>query len=168
MRGHVNWTTFAVLVFAVFVGRPTGIARAQDAIVIQTPPSTGATVVLKSQHTHDEYRLKELQGRARRSRNALIGLSAASVVGAALAFPGRINQCFVVRFLDGTQKLRCTSAGKAMVGLGWPLFFGGLTGVLISGIMFGVRQGKIRRLSDQIEREKRAFRWDPATSAFVF
>ena len=164
----MNWTTFTVFAFAVFVGRPAGIARAQDAIVIDTPPFAGATVVVKNQQTLDEYRLEELQTRARRSRNALIGLSAASVVGTALAFPGRINQCFVVRFLDGTEELRCTSAGKAMVGLGWPLFFGGLTGVLISGIMFGVRQGKVRRLSDQIEREKRAFRWDPATSAFVF
>jgi hypothetical protein len=164
----MNWTTFAVLGFAVFVGRPAGIARAQDAIVIETPPSAGSTVVLKNQQTYDEYRLGELQIRAKRSRNALIGLSAASVVGTALLFPGFANQCFVVRFLDGTEELRCTSAGKAMVGLGWPLFLGGLTGVLISGIMFGVRQGKIRRLSDQIEREKRAFRWDPAASAFVF
>jgi len=164
----MNWTTIAVVGFGVFVGGPAGIAHAQGSIVIETPPSEGAAVVVKSQQTYDEYWLGELQTRAKRSRNALIGLSAASVVGTALLFPGLNNQCFVVRLLEGTEELRCTSAGKAMVGLGVPLFFGGLTGVLISGIMLGVRKGKVRRLSDQIERGKRAFRWDPATSALVF
>jgi hypothetical protein len=50
-----------------------------------------------------------------------------------------------------------------------PLFVGGLTGVLVSGIMFGVRKGKLRRLNDRMAYEKsRAVRWDPASSRFVF
>ena len=64
--------------------------------------------------------------------------------------------------------MQCTRAGNALVGTGSVLFGGGLTGVLISGIMFGVRRGKIRRLNEKIEYKKRALRWDPQTSQFVF
>ena len=78
------------------------------------------------------------------------------------------NQCYTFQ-VSGTTELRCTTAGRALVGIGWPLFVGGITGVLISGIMFGVRQGKLRRLNDRLAYEKsRAVRWDPASSRFVF
>jgi hypothetical protein len=55
------------------------------------------------------------------------------------------------------------------VGIGYPLFIGGIIGVMITGIMFGVRKGKLRRLNDRIAYDKsRAVRWDPAASRFVF
>jgi hypothetical protein len=69
---------------------------------------------------------------------------------------------------EGGQ-IQCTRAGKAMLGIGYPLFLGGITGVLVSGIMYGVRKGKLRRLNDRMAYEKsRAVRWDPARSRFVF
>jgi hypothetical protein len=93
---------------------------------------------------------------------------AVGVLGTALVFPALANQCFTFN-VQGATNIRCTSAGKAMLGIGWPLFMGGLMGVVITGIMFGVRKGKLRRLDDRIAYEKsRAVRWDPAGSRFVF
>jgi hypothetical protein len=40
---------------------------------------------------------------------------------------------------------------------------------VITGIMFGVRKGKLRRLEHRMAYENsRAIRWDPASSRFVF
>lgn len=148
-------------------------AHADEPIITEAPASSNQLgYVTRPSMSYDEFRLRELRESSRRSRNALIGLSATSAVGAALLFPGLIRQCYVVQvnYLTGSdEEIRCTSAGKALVGIGWPLFFGGVTGVLISGIMFGVRKGKLRRLEDRMAYEKsRAVRWDPRTSRFVF
>jgi hypothetical protein len=51
----------------------------------------------------------------------------------------------------------------------WRQFVGGVTGAVITGIMFGVRKGKLRRLEHRMAYENsRAIRWDPASSRFVF
>ena len=144
---------------------------AQDNIVTEPPggaPAPAPTAVPAK--SYNEYKREELERGARRSRNALIGLSAATIVGTAMLFPGLANQCYAV-YNPSTvsDEIRCTSAGKALVGIGSPLFVGGVTGVLITGIMFGVRKGKLRRLNDRMAYEKsRAVRWDPASSRFVF
>ncbi len=120
---------------------------------------------------YEEFQLQQLRGKARRSRNALIGLSAASVVGAALFAPGVATQCSEVLPNSGNdyQNWDCSPGGWALVSIGGTLLWGGLTGVLITGIMFGVRQGKIRRLEDSIAFKKsRALQWDPASGRFVF
>ena len=44
----------------------------------------------------------------------------------------------------------------------WPV-----TGALISGIMLGVRKGKLRDIEKRDKYSKR-LRWDPYTSQFVF
>ena len=148
-------------------------ARADEPIVTEAPISSNQLESIgQPSMSYDEFRQRELQESSRRSRNALIGLSATAVVGAALGFPGSIRQCYVVvvNYLSGpTEELRCTPAGKALVGIGWPLFSIGITGVLVSGIMFGVRKGKLRRLEHRMAYERsRAVRWDPRTSRFVF
>ncbi len=148
-------------------------ARADEPIITEAPASSSQLgYVARPSSSYDEFRQRELHESSRRSRNALIGLSAATVLGAALWFPGLIRQCYVIQTnftSPSTDELRCSPAGKALVGIGTPLFFGGVTGVLISGIMFGVRKGKLRRLEDRIAYEKsRAFRWDPHSSRFVF
>jgi hypothetical protein len=148
-------------------------ARADQPIITEAPASSSQFgYVTRPSTSYDEFRQRELRESSRRSRNALIGLSATAVVGAALFFPGSIRQCYVVQvnYLTGSnEEVRCTPAGRALVGVGWPLFFGGATGVLISGIMFGVRKGKLRRLEDRMAYEKsRAVRWDPRSSRFVF
>lgn len=152
-------------VVGVALGGVSMSASAQEPPIVEVPPPPAQSIDLR---TYEEYRRDELRVSARRSRNALIGLSAATAVGTALVFPGLARQCITVTRPDGVEELRCTTAGNLLVGFGMPLFIGGLTGVLISGIMFGVRQGKIRRLNDRIEYRKRAVQWDPRTSRFVF
>ncbi len=159
-----------MLVFASVTGASFDGVAAQDQIVTDTPAasSTPAAEAPPPAKTYEEYQHDTLEKGARRSRNALIGTSAAAVVGTALVFPALANQCFTFN-VQGATNIRCTSAGKAMLGIGWPLFMGGLMGVVITGIMFGVRKGKLRRLDDRIAYEKsRAVRWDPAGSRFVF
>jgi len=147
-------------------------ARADAPIITDAPASSNQLgYVTRPSTSYDDFRQRELHESSRRSRNALIGLSASTVVGAALLFPGLIRQCYLIQAnsLGTTDELRCSPAGKALVGVGWPLFIGGSMGVLISGIMFGVRKGKLRRLEDRMAYEKsRAFRWDPRISRFVF
>lgn len=159
-----------MIVAAVWsAGAVTVGASAQDAMVVDAPPSESVSIGYKPAQSYDEFRLEELTGLARRSRNALIGTSAATVVGAVLWFPAAATQCYEVPTFDSTQAIRCTTGGKVMLGFGLPLFWGGLTGVLISGIMFGVRKGKLRRLKDKIARERLSgLRWDPSRSSFVF
>jgi hypothetical protein len=143
---------------------------AQDQIVTEAPAASTSPAVEAPppQMTYEEYKRDALEESARQSRNALIGLSAATVVGTALVFPALANQCFTFN-VAGTSNIRCTTAGKAMLGIGWPLFFGGMTGVVVTAIMFGVRKGKLRRLDDRMAYEKsRAVRWDPVGSRFVF
>jgi len=148
-------------------------ARADEPIITEAPAGSNQLgYVVRPSASYDEFRRRELHESSRRSRNALIGLSASAALGTALLFPALSRQCYVIQVNDlsgTTDELRCSTAGKALSGVGMPLFFGGLTGVLISGIMFGVRKGKLRRLEDRMAYEKpRAVRWDPRTSRFVF
>ena len=163
-----------ILGFVAFVlmnGAVGGVVGAQAPVVMETPASASASgqVGYAPAKSYNEDRRYELQESSRRSRNALIGTSASAVVGAALLFPGLARQCEVISYSDNDQQLQCTTAGKVLTGFGWPLFVGGVTGAVITGIMFGVRKGKLRRLEDRMAYEKsRAIRWDPASSRFVF
>jgi len=118
--------------------------------------------------SYEEYRIQELERGARRSRNALIGTSAAAAVGLALVIPATSGQCDSV-VVDGKDDWDCTRAGDALLGVGSPLVFGGLTGAVVSGIILGVRKGKLRRLNDSFHYPRtRAVRWDERSSRFVF
>ncbi|MGB5694780.1 MAG: hypothetical protein WBM46_03930 [Polyangiales bacterium] len=118
--------------------------------------------------TYEEYRIEELERSARRSRNALIGTSAAAAVGLALVIPASASQCNSVE-VDGESSYECTRAGDALLGVGSPLVVGGLTGALVSGIILGVRKGKLRRLNDSFSYPKsRAVRWDERRSLLAF
>ena len=166
----MNQLTLGMFVFVVVMGAFVDGATAQEPIVSEPPAASSIQVGQPSapRQTYEEYQRDELTRSSRRSRNALIGTSAATVVGAAFLFPGAATQCVVLDF-QHTTELRCTTAGKALVGIGMPLFWGGVTGVLISGIMLGVRKGKLRSINDRMAYEKsRAVRWDPARSRFVF
>ncbi|NND27537.1 MAG: hypothetical protein HKN97_02940 [Myxococcales bacterium] len=148
-------------------------AHADAPIITEAPAGSNQLgYVTQPTGSYDEFRQRELHESSRRSRNALIGLSASAVLGTAFVFPGLIRQCYLIQLNSvsgASEELRCTPAGKALVGVGWPLFVGGLTGVFISAIMFGVRKGKLRRLENRMAYEKsRAFRWDPRSSRFVF
>ena len=74
--------------------------------------------------------------------------------------------------IDGQSSYECTRTGDALIRAGSPLVIGGLTGAVVSGIILGVRKGKMRRLNDSIavssSSKKRAVQWDERRSRFVF
>jgi hypothetical protein len=139
-------------------------ARANEPIQLNLDAPTDPGYEL----SYEEFKLSELERTARRSRNALIGTSAAAAVGLLLVIPAASSQCQSIE-VGGETDYQCTSAGNALLGVGSPLVIGGLTGALVSGIILGVRKGKMRRLNDSFQPTKqRAVRWDERSSRFVF
>jgi len=68
-----------------------------------------------------------------------------------------------------TSNYECDTTGKVLTGIGAPLAWGGAIGMIVSGIMLGVRKGKIRRLDQKIMlTSDRKLQWDPSTSRMVF
>lgn len=117
---------------------------------------------------YQDYKLQELQRTARRSRNALIGTSVAAAVGLALVIPAASSQCQSVD-VAGDSNYECTRAGDALLRVGSPLVIGGLTGAVVSGIILGVRKGKIRRMNDTFQpTRQKAVRWDERSHRLVF
>jgi hypothetical protein len=148
-----------VLMLGAMSGATQGAcAQSAQAQIIDTPPPS----------SYEEYRRDELEVGARRARNALIGLSVAAGVGAAIGIPGEVRQCSWEPLPGGVEQYSCSRAGRLLVGFGYPLLFGGAIGALASGIVFGVRKKKIRELNEAIARRERAFRWDVRSSRFVF
>jgi len=126
-------------------------------------PLTGA------RPSYAEYRRSELQYLAARARKGLIGTAVATGVGVALVAPALAKECVRIVAPLPINDLRCSRAGRALLGTGYPLLIGGAAGLIITAIMLGVREGKIRSLDQQIAYgESRAVRWDPARLAFVF
>jgi hypothetical protein len=173
----------------VFVSSATGFAHAQDAqpaqpaepaqpapeasvaplpaqpVTVASPPPT-----VQDKHlAYDMYRRDQLRDSLPRTRNALIGTSAAFGVGLALLIPVWAgNHCVTYDFGD-TNNYECDTTGKILTGIGAPLAWGGALGMIVSGIMLGVRKGKIRRLDQKIMlTSDRKLKWDPSTSQMVF
>ena len=119
--------------------------------------------------SYDEYRRNELEFLAGRSRIALISTSVAAAVGGALVAPALVTECVRITSSSSFDDIRCSTAGKALLGVGIPILVAGALGVIISGTMFGVRRGKIRNLDNRIAYEKSsAIRWDPSRAVFEF
>jgi len=163
-----------------------GSVSAQDRVVVEPSPSLPEhlQIIVDPPFTaraepeeptpapmseQDAYRHADLSWTAFKSRNAFIGSTAATALGAALVFPAEANQCNSTD-AEGEMTLnRCTSGGKAMVLFGYPLLLIGGISMVASGIVFGVMKGKLRRFEQRsARREGRALRWDPAGSRFVF
>jgi hypothetical protein len=160
---------WVIVSFVLIAEVMAGTAYAQEPVVTQTPELQIGYAQPQPNLTWQEYELQELELSARRSRNALIGLTASFAVGIAFTLPALERQCATFTNFSGQDELRCTRAGKALLGVGYPLFLGGMLGMVISGIMLGVRNGKIRRLERRIADQKaRAVQWDPARASFVF
>jgi hypothetical protein len=153
-----------ILVAALVASLGTNRAQADDDLDLTLDP----TLVPAQALSYEEYRLQELERAAKRSRNALIGTAAAAAVGLALVIPATSTQC-QSSDVDGKSGYDCSRAGNALIGVGSPLVIGGLTGALVSGIILGVRKGKLRRLNDSFGPSKaRAVQWDERSSRFVF
>lgn len=161
---------FGIFGLAFLLGAAANGACAQDAIISDVPaaPSGAVEQPLVPRQTYEEFQYESLERRARRSRNALIGTSAVLAVGTVLAF-SFAAQC-IEYDVPQSSEVRCSTPGyEAGLNIGAIMFTGGLIGTLTTGIMLGVRKGKMRRLDDQIAfRKARAVRWDPARSRFVF
>ncbi len=137
-----------------------------DELELSLAPESDSTYEL----SYEDYKLQELQRTAKRSRNALIGTSAATAVGLALLIPAASSQCESIE-IDGESDYQCTRAGDTLLRVGSPLVIGGLTGAVVSGIILGVRKGKIRRLNDSFaasSSRNRAVHWDERSSRLVF
>ena len=161
----------AVFWLVVFVGFGSA-AEAQDAQqpptsdVITTPaPGYAAT---PTRPTYEEVRREELTRGIKRTRTALIVTSASLAVGLALVVPAFTSDNCAEDPLDD-DNFTCNRAGRALLGVGIPFLSVGFYGMLVSGIMLGVRKGKVRRLNERIAYQSKAkFRWDPYRSKFVF
>jgi len=165
--GFVRIAVASALMLVLVVS--AGDARAQDsakdsASVMPTEPTAAP-----ERPSYLEYRRNELKYLAKRSRTGLISGSAATAVGVAFVAPAIVRECVRITSSPSVDDFRCTNAGKALLGVGAPILIGGVTTLLVTGIMFGVRKGKIRSIDDRLVYEKyRAVHWDPARSVFVF
>lgn len=144
-------------------------AHAEDTMVIDAPPSQSGELKqpLEPTKTWEEFQYEALERRARRSRNALIGTSAALTVGTILAF-SFAAQCVDYNVPSGSTRTCSTAGQEAGLNIGAMMFMGGLIGTLTTGIMLGVRKGKLRRMDDKPRPGQAAVRWDPRRSRFVF
>lgn len=159
--GMSNW--IPILTVTLTLSAATASAEGAE-IVLETPAEA-----VQPRMTYAEFRLKELEQGVRRSGIALGATTGAAVLGTALLFPGLIRQCWLVQVPGDSDQVQCSRAGKALVGVGYPLFLGGILGMITTGIMYGVRKGKVRKLKRDIAYQKsRAVQWDPAASVFRF
>lgn len=146
-----------------------GTAHAQDSA---EPPATVTTTPAgypppTPQRSYEEHRRAELKLGIKRTRNALIATSASLAVGIALVTPVYTGDHCVENTFN--NDITCTKTGKALLGVGSPFLIVGFWGAIVSGIMLGVRKGKVRRLDEKIAYQSQAkFRWDPYRSKFVF
>ena len=157
--------TLVILVLLCTSAALLGEAGAQEA----ADDTLAKTALAPVRLSYDEYRRNELQFLAKRSRTALISSSAAAAVGAALVAPALVAECVRVTSSSSFDDVRCSSTGKALLGVGIPVLVAGVVGIIISGTMFGVRKGKIRNLDNRIAYERSsAVRWDPSRALFEF
>ena len=159
-------TSALAALVALLTAAMSGNASADDEIILWLPEPDPEP---KLELSYQDFELQELERKAKRSRNALIGTSVAAAVGLALAIPGA-SQCESVE-VNGESSYECTRTGDALIRAGSPLVIGGLTGAVVSGIILGVRKGKIRRLNDSFAAspsKKRAIQWDERKGRVVF
>ncbi len=157
----------AVLIPTLFLVTTLGphLAHADETptISIETTPDEFQLQPAAVEFSYEDYKIQELERTALRSRNALIGTSVAAAVGLALVIPASSGQCNSTEEVGGDSSYECTRAGNALLGVGSPLVIGGLTGAVVSGIILGVRKGKLRRLNDSfVALPKRAVSVDSA------
>ena len=109
------------------------------------------------------YQLEDAQDRRLRARNGLIGSAAAFAVG--WIFVG----VAIPRCGQTNTGLTCTDAGFVHMTIGLGFTSAGAAGMLISGILLGVRNTKKRDVERSSPwRQGARLSWDPGSGAFVF
>lgn len=125
-------------------------------------PSTPLTEL-----SYKQMLLRELNPRIKRSRIALIVSGGTTALGTIFIGAG-LSQCRTFAF-NGSDDLLCNNTGDALLATGSTLFFVGAIGLVVNGIMLGVRKGKRRRLNRSIKQLSTGqVQWDPQRGAFVF
>jgi hypothetical protein len=116
-----------------------------------------------------EYELEEAKEASRRTRNALIGTSAAFGLGIILAGIGA-SQCQWVERIDESDEWLCNNAGDVLTPLGGAIAGTAVIGMITSGAMLGVRNRNKREIERDLRRRYYGSRffWDPASSRFRF
>ena len=113
----------------------------------------------------DGYTMSEVDLRIRRARIGLFASTGAFAAGLALVVGG-VTQC---ENETGTDNITCNRAGTGLLGAGYPLFIGGVVGMITTGAILGVRNRKKRELERRIRNlTQRRLRWDVISSRFVF
>ena len=122
-----------------------------DADGVQITPSQPRTV--------DGYTLEEMKLRVKRAKIGL-GASAASVpVGVALGLGGR-SRCIASDYWGGTCKTLAIIGGTVLVA-------GGVA-VIVTVVMLGIRNRKLRRLQEAHHASPHRVQWDLAQSRLMF
>jgi hypothetical protein len=113
--------------------------------------------------------LEDAQARSRRSRNALIGTSAAFGLGAVLAGIGA-SQCQSISTVNQYDDLLCNNAGNVLLPLGGTIAGLSAIGMITSGIILGVANKRKREIQRDIRRGYygRRLRWDVPSGGLVF
>ena len=143
-------------------GAEAGAEAAPAGAVIRTAPDQPRS--LESWLQQD---LKDAEQRSRRTRNALIGTSAAFAVGAVLVGAGA-SQCQTDPL--NTNEWTCNTAGNVLVGIGGTITGLSFVGMLTSGIMLGVANKRKREAERELRRSyySKRLRWDIPSGRFVF
>ncbi|MFW2390155.1 MAG: hypothetical protein ACN4G0_17595 [Polyangiales bacterium] len=155
--------------FVLVAGLWSGQARADEADASDQELDLTLTLdePVEPALTYLDFERTVLEESARRSRNALIGTSAAAAVGAALFFPLAAN-CIEISLVEGAPP-KCGRGAEAGVVISTMVLTGGMVGTIVTGIMYGVRKGKLRRLDDRAKYGRgRAVRFDADRGSFVF
>jgi hypothetical protein len=138
-----------------------------NASIVMTAPNQGSQPVA----SHDAWLQRDLEdanARSRRSRNALIGTSAAFGLGVVLAGIGA-SQCERISTVNQYDDLLCNNAGDVLLPLGGSIAGLSAIGMITSGIILGVSNKRKRELQREIRRSYgRRLHWDVASGGVVF
>lgn len=180
LKNHSSRRRCWVLLSSVWmiVGAPAGIAHAQaphqaeaDAASATARPAAeretivappGASLLAVSDSL-DSYEIKHAEDQVKRARSGFIATSAALglglvLLGAASSQCDRVNEQYV-----------CSNVGKGLGTAGTISAAGGLIGMVVTGILWPVREKKERDLRRSLhQRQPARLQWDAASGKAVF
>lgn len=145
---------------------PAGVG-ANASIVMTAPNQAGQPVASRDAWLQRD--LEDANARSRRSRNALIGTSAAFGLGVVLAGIGA-SQCERISTVNQYDDLSCNNAGDVLLPLGGSIAGLSAIGMITSGIILGVANKRKRELQREIRRSYygRRLHWDVPSGGLVF
>lgn len=164
--------SIAAILFA-FASLVGSAASAQQASP-ETPPPGTVIIAAPNQEAANqaawyERDLADAKARSRAARNALIGTSAAFVVGVIIGAVGA-SDCTSVSTVNQTDDWVCGRRGDVMVPLGGTIAGLSAIGMLTSGIILGVSNKRKREIQRDMRRSGYGLRphWDIPSGRFVF